>query len=190
MSTVRYSFRRLTPDDLDLVNGWILAPHVAQWWVDADGPAEPIGLEDFDEPDFRMWLVMHDGVPFAYMQDYDPHLYPGHHFADRPAPARGIDQFIGVADMVGKGHGSAFIRQRAAELFDEGAVVVVTDPHPSNGRAIRAYEKAGFIPYGEGNHPQWWPQPADGLHLLIPPQLFIRRPKRVSRITPTDRLTS
>lgn len=156
-----YDFRRMTPDDLDLVNGWIARPHVAQWWVDADGPSEPIKPEDFpedlNEPDFRMWIVSHEGRPFAYMQDYDPHLYPGHHFADRPAPARGIDQIIGEADMLNKGHGSAFIRQRVADLFAEGVVVVVTDPAPNNPRAIRAYEKAGFTAYGQTVSPEWGP---------------------------------
>ncbi|EGF92956.1 hypothetical protein ABI_13950 [Asticcacaulis biprosthecium C19] len=34
-------------------------------------------------------------------------------------------------------------------------MAVVTDPHPTNAPAIRAYEKASFIPYVEGNHPQW-----------------------------------
>ena len=150
-----YAFRRMTPADLDLVNGWLAAPHVSQWWVDADGPSEPITSADFDEPDFRMSLVLQDGEPFAYMQDYNPHLYPGHHFEDRPAPARGVDQFIGLPDMVGRGHGSAFIRQRVEHLFAEGVAVVVTDPHPANHRAVRAYEKAGFVPYGEQNSPQW-----------------------------------
>lgn len=151
----------MTPDDLDLVNGWLARPHVAEWWVDANGPSEPIKREDFDEPDFRMWIVGYEGRPFAYMQDYDPHLYPGHHFEDRPRPARGIDQIIGEEDMLGIGHGSAFIRQRVAELFDEGVAVIVTDPSPDNPRAIRAYEKAGFTAYGEMNSPEW------GLSLLM-----------------------
>lgn len=152
-----YGFRRLALDDLPLVNGWIAAPHVAEWWHDADGPAQPIDAADFDEPDFRMWLVLHDGEPIAYMQDYDPHLYPGHHFEDRPRPARGIDQFIGRADMIGRGHGRAFIRQRVIELLAEGAEVIVTDPHPSNSRAIQAYRKAGFDSYGQTVSPQWGP---------------------------------
>jgi len=42
-------------------------------------------------------------------------------------------------------------------LFDEGAAVVVTDPHPHNARAIRAYEKAGFVRYGETVHPKYGP---------------------------------
>ncbi|MFN4276930.1 MAG: GNAT family N-acetyltransferase [Ferrovibrio sp.] len=46
--------------------------------------------------------------------------------------------------MLGRGHGSAFIRQHVARLFAEGAPFVATDPDPDNARAIRAYQKAGF----------------------------------------------
>jgi aminoglycoside 6'-N-acetyltransferase len=46
--------------------------------------------------------------------------------------------------MVDRGHGSAFIRTFIDRLLAAGAPRVITDPDPANGRAIRAYEKAGF----------------------------------------------
>ena len=58
--------------------------------------------------------------------------------------ARGIDQFIGVADMVGRGHGSAFIRAFVDGLLAAGVPRVITDPSIANARAIRACVKAGF----------------------------------------------
>ncbi|MGZ3305674.1 MAG: GNAT family N-acetyltransferase, partial [Asticcacaulis sp.] len=126
-----YQFRRMTPADIGLVNGWIETPHVAEWWLEAGGASTLIGEADFEEPDFRMWLVSLDGRPFAYMQDYNPGLYPDHYFFDRPAPVRGIDQFIGEPGMMGRGHGQAFVRQRVAALFAEGMGCIVTDPHPA-----------------------------------------------------------
>lgn len=153
-----YDFRRMTAADLPLVNGWIAAPHVAEWWIDASGgPSEPLDESDLAEPDFNTWIVSLDGRSFAYMQDYNPHLYPDHHFFDRPQGTRGIDQFIGEADMLEQGHGSAFVRQHVETLFAAGAPVVVTDPAPNNPRAIRAYEKAGFTAYGEIVSPEWGP---------------------------------
>ena len=62
----------------------------------------------------------------------------------QPAGTRGIDQFIGEPDMIGRGHGSAFIRAFVDRLLAAGTPRVVTDPDPANTRAIRAYEKAGF----------------------------------------------
>ena len=37
----------------------------------------------------------------------------------------------------------------ARHLFESGARRVVIDPHPNNGRAIRAYQKAGFAKIDE-----------------------------------------
>ena len=86
-----------------------------------------------------------DDRPFAYVQDYDPHAWVNHHFATLPQGAEGIDQFISEPDMIGRGHGSAFIRAHVDQLFTRGAPAVGTDPHPTNRRAIRAYEKAAFV---------------------------------------------
>jgi aminoglycoside 6'-N-acetyltransferase len=61
-----------------------------------------------------------------------------------PPGSRGIDQYIGEPDMLGLGHGSAFVRAHCERLFEAGAPAVGTDPHRDNGRAIRAYEKSGF----------------------------------------------
>ena len=36
------------------------------------------------------------------------------------------------------------MRQFVEHLFEEGVPRVIIDPDPTNGRAIRAYEKAGF----------------------------------------------
>ncbi len=133
-----YGFRRVTPADLPMANGWIAMPEVARWW---DAPLE---LDDLAAADHRLWIVDLDGRPFAFLQDYDPHAQPGHPFAHLPPASRGIDQFIGEPEMLGRGHGSALIAAFAERLFAEGAPAVGADPHPDNARAIRAYVKAAF----------------------------------------------
>jgi aminoglycoside 6'-N-acetyltransferase len=91
-----------------------------------------------------MWIVEQRGRPFAYAQDYSPHDWTPHPFSHLPLGSRGIDQYIGEPDLIGHGHGSAFVREHCDQLFAAGAPVIGTDPHPDNGRAIGAYEKAGF----------------------------------------------
>ena len=59
------------------------------------------------------------------------------------APAGSINSSA-KPDMIGRGHGSAFVRAFADGLLASGTPRVVTDPDPANTRAIRAYEKAGF----------------------------------------------
>lgn len=143
--TAAYSFRAATTADLSMISQWLQTPEVRRWWIDAEGkPADPIGADDLDNPHIAVRIVSHLGAPFAFIQDYDPHAWTGHHFGHLPQGSRGIDQFIGRPDMVGRGHGSAFIRAHVDRLMENGAPAVGTDPHPGNARAIRAYEKAGF----------------------------------------------
>ena len=145
-----YGFRPITPADLPMVRRWLESPAVREWWVDADGqPSDPIGEEDLKDRRVAMWIVNHLGDPFAFIQDYDPHAWAGHHFGSLPPGSRGIDQFIGEPAMIGRGHGSAFIRAHVRTLMTRGAPAVGTDPSPNNARAIRAYEKAGFVPREE-----------------------------------------
>lgn len=145
-----YTFRRADSSDLDLLNAWILEPEVARWWIDADGLPAPGFDEDYlAEADTRVWIVGLAGCPIAFLQDYDPHAWPGHHFAYLPTGSRGIDQFIGAPKLIGCGHGSRFITQFTNDLLAFGVPAIGTDPHPDNARAIRAYEKAGFVGHGE-----------------------------------------
>jgi aminoglycoside 6'-N-acetyltransferase len=102
-----------------------------------------------------MWIVEHLGRPFGYAQDYSPHDWDPHPFAYLPAGSRGIDQYIGEPDMLGLGHGSAFVRAHCERLFEAGAPAVGTDPSPDNARAIRAYEKAGFSPVAGPVETRW-----------------------------------
>jgi len=138
---VTYSFRPVTAADLPLLARWRAMPHVVQWW----GPpnVEP-EAETLADGRVAMWIVAHDRRPFAYAQDYSPHDWLQHPFAHLPPGARGVDQYIGEPDMVGRGHGSAFVRRHCERLFAAGAPAIGTDPHPDNARARRAYEKAGF----------------------------------------------
>ena len=152
-----YSFRAMRVDDLPMVNAWLDTPDVRQWWLDAEGIFDGCLDEAYlDDPEVESFIVSHEGTPFALLQSYDPHSHPGHHFAFLPDGARGIDQVIGVPDMLGRGHGSAFIRRFTDAMLDAGVPAVGTDPHPGNARAIRAYEKADFE-RGEIVDTEWGP---------------------------------
>jgi aminoglycoside 6'-N-acetyltransferase len=149
--THQYSFRRATADDLPLLAAWQANPHVRAWW-DAD---EPYDASDLADPRVARWIVSTAERPFAFMQDYTVHGWEDHHFAGLPQGARGIDQFIGDPQMVGLGHGSAFIGARMRALFEAGVPVIGTDPHPDNHRAIAVYRKLGFEASGPARQTRW-----------------------------------
>ena len=148
----RYDFRAVTPDDLPMIAGWLAEPHMAQWWGDPETEIAAI-RDHIDGISVEPLIIEMDGRPIGYMQSYDPHLEDDHPYADQPFGTLGVDLSIGPAELLGKGHGSAMLRQFTDELFDEGAPRVVIDPDPGNERAIRAYAKAGFRPLEERDTP-------------------------------------
>ena len=146
MATAQYAFRPLSADDLPLIERWLKVPHVAEWWHE-ERQLERIRA-NIGDPKIEALLVHADDRPIGYLQCYDPHAETDHPYRTQPAGTRGIDQFIGEADMIDRGHGSALTRVFVERLFAGGAPRVITDPNPVNKRAVRAYEKAGFR--GEG----------------------------------------
>lgn len=151
MAGEQYSFRKVTMDDLPLLTAWQSNPHVRAWW-DSDASYDAARLADAR---VARWIVSTAERPFAFMQDYTVHGWEDHHFAKLPMGSRGIDQYIGDPEMIGVGHGSAFIGARMKALFDVGVPVIATDPHPANERAIAVYKKLGFEPSGSPQQTRW-----------------------------------
>jgi aminoglycoside 6'-N-acetyltransferase len=133
----------MTPTHLPLMQTWLGMPHVREWWGDANEQFELVS-GDLAEPAMEQFVVAFDGRPFAYLQCYVQTRWPENGLGVHPPGTRGIDQFIGEPDMVNRGHGSGFIRAFVDGVLEAGAPRVLTDPDPTNGRAVRAYEKAGF----------------------------------------------
>ena len=139
-----YDLRPASAHDLPMFRRWLASPEAVRWWGDPD---EQYALleQDLANPLMRMRLVSLDERPFAYVQDYDIGSWPQAHLLHLPEGTRAVDTFIGEPDMVGRGHGSAFLRLIAQQLIAEGAPCIVIDPDPENERARRAYAKAGFV---------------------------------------------
>ncbi len=138
-----YAFRPATHDDLPLLRLWLETPEVVRWWGNTI-EQEALLREDLDNPQMTMRIVSCDGRPFAYAQDYDVHAWPQEHLKHLPPGSRAIDTFIGEPEMIGRGHGSRYLRLLAGLLIAEGAPLIAIDPGIENVRARRAYAKAGF----------------------------------------------
>ena len=137
-----YVFRPMSVSDLPTIRIWLETPEVMRWW---GAPDEQYALVsgDLDHPDMDQFIVALDDCPFGYIQCYALGTW-NQGFRAHPDNTRGIDQFIGIPDMIGRGHGCGFIRQFVDGLLASGTPRVVTDPDPDNGRAVSAYAKAGF----------------------------------------------
>jgi aminoglycoside 6'-N-acetyltransferase len=138
----QYGFRAMSRADLALIRRWLETPEVVRWWGEPEVQYDLVS-GDLDHRDMDQFIVSLDGHPFGYIQTYALSTW-NEGLGEHPAGTRGIDQFIGEPDMIGRGHGSNFIRRFVDKLLRDGIPRVVTDPDPANARAVRAYEKAGF----------------------------------------------
>ena len=92
----------------------------------------------------RQWIVEYQGLPFAYVQAYSVGAWPQVDLKHLRGDTRMIDPFVGEPGMLGRGHGSAFLRELAQMLIDEGAPAVAIDSDAKNQKARRAFARAGF----------------------------------------------
>jgi aminoglycoside 6'-N-acetyltransferase len=133
-----YRFRSIVDADFPMMEQWLKAPAVARWWGDPAEQLVPL-KEDLDNPLMRQWIVEYGQRPFAYVQAYEAHAWPQVHLQSLPGRTQVIDAFIGEPDMIGRGHGSAFLRLLASSIIREGAPLVAIDPDAGNQRARRAF---------------------------------------------------
>ena len=139
-----YALRPVEDADLSMLERWLNNDHVRRWWPDAARQIRSI-RSHMSDPSVEPFVVMYGGQPIGYLQSYDVHAGDGEHpYGDQPLGTHGVDQFIGEAELLGAGHGPRFVAHACRMLFEQGAARVITDPHPDNRRAVRAYEKAGF----------------------------------------------
>ncbi|MEA2724399.1 MAG: aminoglycoside 6-N-acetyltransferase Ib [Gemmatimonadales bacterium] len=159
------TFRLLSVADLPMLHEWLVRPHVAKWWSPTPSLAEveqEFAPQISGESTTRAYFVLGDGVPIGYIQSYVAKDSGEGWWPDEQDPGvRGIDQFLAHAEQLGRGVGTAMVRAFVQRLFADPAVTrIQTDPSPSNPRAVRCYEKAGFRPLGEIDTP-------DGRALLM-----------------------
>lgn len=165
MSKQTVQFRPLSPVDLAMLHDWLRRPHVAQRWDSADDYAQterdflPLTESDARTRGYVAWL---NHEPIGFIQSYEvKDCGEGWWEQEKDVGARGIDQFLANEADLGKGLGTRMVRDFIDFLFQNPAVTKIqTDPAPDNVRAIRCYEKSGFVA-------QHLVQTPDGIALLM-----------------------
>ncbi|MET0293138.1 MAG: aminoglycoside 6'-N-acetyltransferase [Steroidobacteraceae bacterium] len=144
------TLRPMTDDDLPMLHRWLNRPHIVEWWG-GDRPSFDQVLAEYrsdilSSANVTPWVGLLDGRPFAYAQSYVAMgAGDGWWEGETDPGTRGIDQSIADPELLGKGLGTLLVRALVDRLFADPAVTrVQTDPSPTNLRAIRCYEKAGF----------------------------------------------
>jgi len=137
---------------------WLNRPHVAEWWTDCQNLTEV--REQYlptlaDDSTVWPYIAYLESLPIGYIQSYVAAGAGDGWWPDEHDPGvRGIDQFLADTDSLGRGLGTQMVREFVQFLFEDPAVTrIQADPTPTNLRAIRCYEKAGFRRVGVVNTP-------------------------------------
>lgn len=147
------TLRLMTEQDLPMLYDWLNRPHIVEWWGGEE--ARP-SLAEVREQYLPSVLAKESVTPYIAMLDQEPIGYAQSYVAlgsgdgwweeETDPGVRGIDQLLANPSQLGKGLGTKLVRALVETLFKDPEVTKIqTDPSPSNLRAIRCYEKAGFV---------------------------------------------
>jgi len=145
----RISLNRLTADDVPLLARWLLDPMVKHWLQLSEDPPQFCTIESVREryermqsdPNIEAWRIdAEDGRPIGQVELVDIH---------RLQRRAEMHVCIGEETHQGKGYGEAALRALLRHAFaDLGLRRVFCTPDADNARAIRCFEKAGFVREG------------------------------------------
>lgn len=149
----RLTLRPMTEHDLPMLHDWLNRPHIVEWWGgDAHRPTLTDVLAEYRPSVMAAagvtpYIAMLGDEPIGYAQSYVALGSGDGWWEDETDPGvRGIDQSLANPRQLNQGLGTELVRALVARLFEDPAVTKVqTDPSPDNPRAIRCYEKAGFV---------------------------------------------
>lgn len=152
----KVTLRLLTEDDLPMLHEWLNRPHIVEWWGgENERPSLAEVLTDYQPSEMAKervtpYIAMLGNAPIGYAQSYVAIGSGDGWWVDETDPGvRGIDQSLAHPEHLDKGLGTRMVRALVELLFADPAVTKIqTDPAPHNHRAIRCYEKAGFVPQG------------------------------------------
>ncbi|MBT4791348.1 MAG: GNAT family N-acetyltransferase [Halobacteriovoraceae bacterium] len=159
----RYFYDELKETDLPIIERWLQNPHVKEFWDDGESweeSYEKYVLKTLSKT-VKQFLIYCQDRPIGYIQFYWASKVGDGWWEDIADDVVGIDQYIGEADMIGQGHGTKMISEFIKLLICNYKISkIITDPVPSNTRAIACYEKCGFKQVGEIETP-------DGIEMLM-----------------------
>ena len=147
------TLRLMTEQDLPMLHDWLNRPHIVEWW---GGEEERPTLDDVLEHYLPRVLAEESVTPYIAMLGEEPIGYAQSYVAlgsgdgwweDETDPGvRGIDQSLANPAKLNIGLGTRLVQALVELLFSDPTVTKIqTDPAPNNHRAIRCYEKAGFV---------------------------------------------
>lgn len=155
MADIEYhiTLRLMTEGDLSMLHEWLNRPHIVEWWGGEEERPSLAEVHEHYQPriladeNVTRYIAMLKDEPVGYAQSYIALGSGDGWWEDETDPGvRGIDQSLANAAQLNRGLGTMLVRALTEILFSDASVTKIqTDPAPENLRAIRCYEKAGFV---------------------------------------------
>jgi aminoglycoside 6'-N-acetyltransferase len=131
-----------------LINYWSTKPHV----IFATGISSSEGDDWLEkqlidpEESVEIYLALLDGEPIGLIQIVDPANESSHYWGSIEQGCRAIDIWIGEESNLGKGYGTTMMKLAIDHCFKDLRVnKIIIDPLVINTRAIKFYNKLGFV---------------------------------------------
>jgi len=158
------SIRKMSIQDYEVVTKWLSTPEVLEYYGDIHSP---FSLEQvikkyesriIGEIPITPYIALLNTIPIGFMQNYrvieKDQLAFGY---QKKQIIYGMDMFIGEPTLFGKGYGTQMVIKFVNDLFlTTDAEIIILDPKITNTRAIRCYEKCGFVKVKKINHKTCW----------------------------------
>lgn len=164
------SIRKLDDRDADLLLKWLTDPEVLKYYGGRDRPYDmDLVHQHFYDKNVEetRCIILYGESEIGYIQFYEIDNEEKEKFGyqDFKDKIYGMDQFIGETPYWNKGIGTQLIKETVKYLSNhKNAVKVIMDPQAWNSRALRVYEKNGFMKkkflkkheWHEGEHRDCW----------------------------------
>ena len=143
--------RTLEDEDAELLAKWLSNPVVLEFYEGRDRPhnMELVKKHFYeDREEITQCIIQYNSMDIGYIQFYliDDEEKENYDYKDYKGTIYGMDQFIGESDFWNQGIGTRVIQETVKYLIEmKGANKIVMDPQSWNMRALRVYEKNGFI---------------------------------------------
>lgn len=142
--------RALTEEDAPLLVKWLSDPEVLQYYEGRDNAHDlDMVKQNYydDEEEIYPCIVQYENVNIGYIQ-----FYPiaeteriKYDYAATQEAIYGMDQFIGETAYWNRGIGTLLVSGMRDYIISLGVNRIVMDPQTWNHRALRCYEKCGFV---------------------------------------------
>lgn len=145
--------------DIALMERWLYAPHVAEWYKHPDHWLDELRQRHGAFSFLTHFIAEVGGVPIGFCQYYDTFYAREHevwndewNVSEEPCGIFSIDYLIGEAAYLHRGFGKGMIMQMLERLQKAGAKTVIVEPEPGNTASGHALEACGFVKSGKDYH--------------------------------------